>query len=511
VRPFWILLRHRVTSWLRHPGWGTGTVAGQIVLLVLLLFVLWPVGVGSYLFGTFIREVSPSADVLWVLNSSVLYLLPALTLVRFFLQSPASDELAPYLGLPMRRRGLLRGQAALTLLSVHTLFAVLVVGPVWAAEVVPALSGVDAGAWLVSALLLAGVLPALEMQLLNVLLGRHPQWFLGVLLAGTGIAGVDAVLGGAGLPGASRFVFGTPLAGLGAALLVTGGTYAVLLRVLEARTDVEARGERDRRASAREGAASGWGAGVYRWVESTLPAGRMVALELRQVVRTRRLRGLALMGVGIVLLFFVLSVAELVFQEAAAASPNSVMNIAFWGIGGAVIGVSVQVFAFSADHVEGLLARPHRLGDIVASKMALLWMGLGPGTLLLLGLLPWLPLRVGAFPGGCALYWWGVIVPGMVYTGPWFRTPVDLSASVFSFNGTLNNAAGLALLPVILVVIGAPLLAAFAGAWWPLAALVGGAGLVGLGAVAWTRRPFVRQLDRHRHDMMAGFRENDPI
>lgn len=27
------LFRHRVTSWLRDPSWGTGTVAGQVVLL----------------------------------------------------------------------------------------------------------------------------------------------------------------------------------------------------------------------------------------------------------------------------------------------------------------------------------------------------------------------------------------------------------------------------------------------------------------------------------------------
>jgi hypothetical protein len=80
-----ILLRHRVTSWLRHPGWSPGAVIGQIVLLGLLLLLLFPVGLGSYMVGAGIREVNPDASVLRALNGGMLYLVPALTLARFFL------------------------------------------------------------------------------------------------------------------------------------------------------------------------------------------------------------------------------------------------------------------------------------------------------------------------------------------------------------------------------------------------------------------------------------------
>ena len=500
-----ILLRHRVTRWLRHPEWGTGTVVGQIVLLGLLLVFLWPVGMGSYMFGAGIRELYPDLDVLWVLNSGMLYLVPALTLARFFLQSPPSDQLAPYLDLPVRRRAVLRGQAAFTLLSVHTVFAIVIVGPVWVAEVGPVLSMVEAGVWLVVALLLVGVVPAFGMQLLNVLLGRHPKWFLSVLLVAAGGFGVNAILEASLLQSASRLVFGTPFVGLALSMLAAVGTYAALLRVMEAQIEV------DRRASSRTAGASSWGMGIYRWIETTLPTGRLVALELRQVVRTRRMRGLALMGIAIVLGFFGLFVAELVLEETAEPSSSGVLNIAFWGLGGTLLGVSVQAFAVSADHMEGMLARPHRLASIVMAKMGLLWAGLVPGTLLLLALLPWLPLRVGALFGGCAVYWWGVIVPWMVYLGPQMRTPVDLSASAFSFNGSLGNLTGLALVPIILVVIVGSVVAATASAWWIVAVLTGGAGLLGLGGLIWTLRPFVRQLDRHRHEMIEGFRENESI
>jgi len=367
MRALRVLLRHRVTSWLRHPEWGTGTVAGQVVLLGLLLVLLFPVGLGSYAIGAGIRKVNPDASVLRLLNGGMLLLVPALTLARFFLQWPPSGRLGAYLALPMCRRGVLRGQILFALLSVHTVFAVVVVGPVWGAEVWPALSGPEAAAWLASALLLAGVLPALGMQLLNVLLGRESAWFLGALLVATGVVGLDAVVEGALFWSASQVVFGAPVLGLIFSLLATGGSYAVLLRVLEARVEVDRRrAPRPDRSSPRKR-----GTRIYRWIESTLPAGRLVALELRRVVRTRRLRGLSLMGITIALTFFALTVAEVFVGTSAEIGANGVLNVAFWGLGGALIGVSVQAYAISAGHIEGTFARPHRIEAVVASKIVL--------------------------------------------------------------------------------------------------------------------------------------------
>jgi hypothetical protein len=236
-----------------------------------------------------------------------------------------------------------------------------------------------------------------------------------------------------------------------------------------------------------------------------------VALELRQLVRTRRLRGLALMGITIALTFFALSVAEVYVGTSAEIGANAVMNVAFWGLGGALIGVSVQAYAVSAGHIEGTFARPHQLKAVVASKIALLWTGLVPGTVFLLGLLPWLSLRVGTFLGACALYWWGVIVPAMVYLGAQMRAPVDLSASAFSFDGTVGNLAGVALAPVILVVIVGSAVAALTDAWWTVAAVIGGMGLLGLGVVFWSLRPLAQHLDHHRREMVEGFREHELI
>ena len=499
-----ILLRHRVTCWLRHPGWGTGTVVGQIVLLGLLLVLLFPVGLGSYAIGAGIREVNPDASVLRLLNGGMLYLVPALTLARFFLQSPPSGRLGPYLALPIRRWGVLRGQIVLGLLSVHTVFAVVVVGPVWAAEVWPALSGPEAAAWLASALLLTGVLPALGMQLLNVLLGREPAWFLGALLVATGVFALDVVLDVSLLWSASRVLFGAPLAGLGLSLIATAGTYAVLLRVLEARVEVDRRtAPRPARSSPRKR-----GARIYRWIESTLPAGRLVALELRRLVRTRWLRGASVATLVMMLFFYGWAGIELV--ASGDVESTVLMNVALWGIGGPTLAIGFTIYEISAGHIDGLLGRPHSLSHVAFSKLALLWIGLMPATLLLFPLLPWIPFRYGVLLVGCALYWWGVMVPSTVYFGPLFRTPVDLSTSHFSMNPSGSMRGLVLLLPFCGLIVG-PIAAATTGAWATVGGSLGAAGLVGLGGVAWTRDPFVQQLDRHRHAMVEGFRENEPI
>ena len=497
MRALRILLRHRVTRWLRDPTWGTGTVAGQVVLLGLLLFLLAPLGLGSSMVGTVIREVNPEVEVLWVINGGMLYLVPALMLARFFVQSPPSGRLAPYLALPMRRRSVLQGQIVLVLLSVHTVFAVVVVGPVWGAEVWPALSGGEAAAWLASALLLAGVLPALGMQLLNVLLGREPAWFLGVLLIGIVFFGLDAVLEASLLRSVSRVVFGAPLVGLFLSLLVTAGTYAVLLRVMEARFEV------DRQAAPRAGGPSRRRTGFYQWIERTLPAGRLVALTLRQVARTRRLRGLGLSGLAFMVVWYGAALGE-VFRELAP----SLFFVGLFGLG-PTLGLGFIVFGISAGHADGLFARPHAPRRIVTATLVLLWLGILPGTLLLPAFLPWLSPAQSSLLLGFALWWSGIVVPALVYVAPRLRKPVDTSASAFTIS--VRTLHGIAVYPLWFAPMIAAAVADAAGVWWTAGAVLGGAGLIGLLALPWTTGVLARQLASHRHAMLAGFRENEPV
>ncbi len=181
MRAIRFLLRHRVTRWLRDSRWGTGTVAGQVVLVGLLLLLLAPLGLGSYMLSDVLRELYPEANALRLINGGMLYLVPALMASRFLLRSPPSERVAPYVSLPISPSGLLHGQAALSVLSLHTLLAGVLVGPVWAAEVLTTWSPLGAAAWLGTALLLTVVLPSHGAILLHLLLGRRPWGFVGAL------------------------------------------------------------------------------------------------------------------------------------------------------------------------------------------------------------------------------------------------------------------------------------------------------------------------------------------
>jgi hypothetical protein len=416
------------------------------------------------------------------------------------LQSPPSERVAPYAALPLSRLGLLNGQVVLSLLSVHTVFAVVLVGPVWAAEIATAWAPGAAGAWLGTALLLTVVLPSHGATLLHLLLGQRPRWFMAGLGLVASLFAADAVLGPDLFRAASQGLFGQPVLGLVCAGGLVAGAHAGLLRAMRRRLEV------DRRTGARRGAPSAWGKAVYRWIARTLPAGPLVALELRQIARTRRLRGLFLMGVLIVVYFYGFSILS--SDTAGLIDPDALLMICFFGIAGPTYGIGQWSFGTWAGHVEGLFVRPHSLSTIMLGRMIVLWMGLVPGSLVTMGVLPWLPGGQAAFLAGIGLFWWGVVVPSFVYFGPHFRTPVDPSASMFTMN---TNTHGLRLLPVLLPLIVAPIFALFTGAWWIMAGIVGGLGLAGLLTVAWTRAPFARMLDRHRREMVEGFQENEPI
>ena len=146
----------------------------------------------------------------------------------------------------------------------------------------------------------------------------------------------------------------------------------------------------------------------------------------------------------------------------------------------------------------------------MTAKLALLWTGLLPGSLLLPALAPWIRPDYAVFLLGCTLYWWGVGTPAILYVGPRFRTPVDTSASSASMAMT-ESSRGLILLPIPFGLGVGTIVAYATGGWLLVAAVLGGAGLAGLGVVAWTLRPFARQLNQHRHEMLKAFRENEPI
>ncbi|MCS4195397.1 DUF5687 family protein [Salinibacter ruber] len=447
MRALRILLRHRVTRWLRDPTWGTGTVAGQVVLLGFLLVLLAPLGLGSYVLGEVLRELYPEASALSLINGGMLYLVPVFMASRFLTQPPPSEHVAPYVSLPISGTGLLNGQAALSLLSLHTVFAVVLVGPVWAREIATAWTPVGAGAWLVAALLLTIVLASHGANLLHLLLGRRPWGTAGALAGIALFFAADATLGPDLFRGFSRVLFGRPTLGLVAAVIAVGGVHAALLRAMRARLEVDGR----------TGSPSRRQVGFYRWVERTLPAGRLVALTLRQVARTRRLRGVGLHGLALVIVWYGAALGG-VFGDVA----RSLFLIGLFGLG-PTFGLGFIVFGIAAGHADGLFARPHAPRRIVKATLVLLWLGILPGTLLLPAFLPWLSPAQSSLLLGFALWWSGILVPALVYVAPRLRKPVDTSASTFTIS--VRTLHGIAVYPLWLAPAIAVPVADAAGVW----------------------------------------------
>ncbi len=502
MRVLRLLLRHRVTRWWRDPTWGLGTVAGQAAVLGLFVIVMGPLGVGSYVVGDVLRALFPTAEPLRLINGGMLALLPLLAGSRFLFETPPSGRMARYVALPLSPRGLLHGQALLSLPSVYTVMALVLVLPVWTAEVWGTLAPTGALAWLATALLLTAACAGYGARLLHLLLGRRPRIVFGGLGLLAGFVGADAVLGPDLFRGLSRALFGHPVAGAAGALVLTAAMHGALVWAMRVQLTV------DRSRRRRSGGAAPRGGGLYRWMERTLPVGQLMALTLRQVTRTRRLRGM--------MLYASLGVVALHGWGAILATGVADGSVEFYlilacttGIGGAALGLAPIVFGVSSGHADALFARPHRPTALVWTKLVMLWVSTVPGSVLVLGVGLGLPASQAAFLVASVLWWWGVIVPVCVWIGVYAQKPVDLSASHFSL-----RTNSLYELPVILLGLSPMWIYAgieATGYWWSTSAGMGALGLIGLFALVWTDRPLAQRLRARRHEMMAGFRENEPV
>lgn len=502
MRALRILLRHRVMRWWRDPTWGVGTVSGQAAVLGLFLIVMLPLGVGSYVLSDVLREVFPNAEPLRLINGGMLFLLPVLAASRFVFEAPPSGRMTQYCTLPLSSRGLLHGQTLLALPSVYTVVALVLVGPFWIAEVWGTLPPAEALAWLATALLLTGACAGYAAHLTHMLLGRRPRIVFGGLALLAGLVAVDAALGPDLFRALSRALFEHPLLGTGFAAVLTLGGHVGVVRTMRARLTV------DRTVRRRSRSTASWGDALYPWAERALPAGQLVALTLRQGARTRRLRGMTL--------YASLGVVAIHGWGAILATGIADGSIEFYlilacttGIGGTALGLAPIVFGVSSGHADALFARPHRPAILVWTKLVMLWISTVPGSVLVLGVCLGLPAPQAAFLIASVLWWWGMIVPICVWIGVYTRKPVDLSASHFSL-----RTNSLYELPVILLGLSPMWIYAgieATGYWWSTSAVMGALGLAGLFTLVCTDRPFAPRLRAHRHEMTAGFRENEPI
>ena len=144
-------LRHRVLYWIRHPSHGGGNLSGQVVLILMLLFVMTLFVYGPLAaVGWFLPEVVADMDTrktaLEVANAWFLWGFVALIPIRFLLHSPTRSATPAYLTLPLSQRPLVHTRLALDLLSLHTLVPLSIGVPIIVRVIAPSLSLLDTAA-----------------------------------------------------------------------------------------------------------------------------------------------------------------------------------------------------------------------------------------------------------------------------------------------------------------------------------------------------------------------------
>ncbi len=487
--------------WRRAPSNPLSSVLLKIGLLASLLFGFPLLGIASYLAPELIRMQYPNADALALIHGSMLHLVLGLTVVRFLFRFVRAEQLEPYLTLPVSRNGLLRAQVLLSLVSPYTLLALVLVVPFWTAEMGVASTTLGALAWLASALLLTVVVPALGMQGLNLLMRYRPKIGGVGLLLGVGALWLDTAAGSNLVATVSQLIFGIPVAGLGCTAVLVSGILFMHLRAMRVRLHT------DRLPPRQNEARSGWSQVVYQWLKKRGPAGRLVALDLRQTVRTRGVRGLLLV------VCLVVSVSGVLIAIDTGALATGVF--AFTNVGVLAFGIGIGAFRVFSGYADGLLARPHSLRAVVKNRLAVLGLWLLPGTIGMLCMLPWISPGLASFLLALALpFSYGIVVPALVYLGAKTRIPFNTNAPYLAswgdpsghkaelsfkvlFPGMLASAIGVGIARVL-------------ESWWIVSGAFAGLGLLGLLSLPWVVHATTSQFVRHRHTMLEGFRTNEP-
>jgi hypothetical protein len=490
------LLRHQWMQQWRSVTWGRNLIANILLGLAGVYVGVTFLGLG-WIYPQVVAEVAPSLDPLHLLNRHLLLAVLAVLVLRFFLQQPAGGDVQSYLALPIPTGRLAGHLQVVSGLSAFTLVPAVTLAAFGVSTVAPATDLGGTGCWGLG-VLLAVVLTQGVNTLLRVAWDRHAGLVVGaaaVLVVGVATGNV---LGVGGLRAASAGLFGglsagrlLPLAGLGVA---TALTMIAAHRALRARLYDVVEGTAD--ASVRRRVLSGGHSGMSAVTSLALLGGKLLLRNKRP--RQMFMNGLFLVGL-------------LTMQMLVMLGPEGPWLFdAVFGLLAGYFGYVYGGFCFKwhGTYFDALLSRAVRAHTLVQSEFFLLVGLFGSWAVLVLpgaaALRPDLVAPIGAF----FLYNVGVVAPALLGVGVWGRRAVQLhQGAFFNYQGnTSSHFIGSAV--VLLPVVGLPFGVGFAIGPTPMLWCVTVLGLVGLATASLWTRWIGGLLQRHRHAMAAGFRND---
>lgn len=495
------LLKHRLQALLRGAA-ATRRVVARVLVGLAVLYGVSTLGLLGVVAGDAIREVQPYADPArwmgqWLLPLGGLY-----AAVRAFVARPATLRARPYLTLPIRKRTLVGYVLGVALNSAWNWGPLAFWVPFWVVSVAGAhpMSGSLAyGAGLVAGL---GVITHM-VPWARQIAGERPLRTLVGLLGVAAAAGVGVWTGALPVLEASAWLFGGLLdARLGPGLVVAIGyigSLALHRRQLRRLLDLDAGGA--------PRAGSGLiDLGVVDWIEQQGTTGRLVALELRFIVRNTQPRRLALW-----MLVFPIMVGGLAWlfgtSETGLKVDTLYFNYLALGIfptGFFTIQHGQLMFSWQGRQLEGLLARNLPIADLLRAKLLLLaGSALALLALPLPALLVW-PSSFGAMQAAFVCYNIGVGAPLMVLAAHFNTHPVAANES-----GMMQTASfsGFRMLGVLVFIVGAAVPFLWSSTLVAYLASVAALGLVSLAGWPLWLRLLRHTWHRRRHPMLEAFRE----
>lgn len=488
-------LRHRVLYWVRHPSHGSGTPVGQVVLVVLLIFVMTLFVYGPLAaLGWFLPDIAadmpgdPSAKDL--ANKWFLWGFVALIPVRFLLHSPTASTTPAYLTLPIQQGSLVHARLGLELVSLHTLVPLSIGVPVILQGIAPASSLVDTTAWTIC-LLAATAAYSYAGVALNEALGRRSRLFWSVLGATVLLSVIDSLAPIDVFLPLSAALMSRPLVAASALLCIFGLLYGFLYRLRRTTYQVT--------DDTYQGVTPEWLSNAMARIAAMGPPGQATALELRLMMRHRRTRGIFMM---------LLAVGPLTCYVFAATQDLAalIVTLQYMAMG---IPFAYGVMLFSGDHghLEGLLARSSRATLLVKGKVRALQV-MNTALFVLMGpALAFLSIQDALFLGVWLPYSLLVVAPLSVYFAASTSTPIDLSTSAFAQHTSTTHMLPmvLPLMPAMISVVLYMNVGPWTGFSLPVFfSLIGAASLPSL------RRATARKLERRKYKLLHSFRSAEP-
>lgn len=488
-------LRHRVLYWIRHPAHGSGTRAGQVVLIGLLIFVMTlfvygPLATLGWFLPDIAADMPGDASAKDLANEWFLWGFVALIPVRFLLHSPTASTTPAYLTLPIQHGSLVHARLGLELVSLHTLVPLSIGIPVILRAIAPASSLVGTAAWTIC-LLAATAAYSYAGVALNEALRRRSRLFWSVLGATVLLFLVDWFAPMDVFLPLSAALMSRPLVAAPSLLAVLAFLYGFLFRLRHTTYKVT--------DDTNSNVTPAWVSSAVEWIAATGPGGQATALELRLMMRHRRTRGIFLM---------LLAIGPLMCYVFAATQDLTalILTLQYVAMG---IPFSYGAMLFSGDHghLEGLLARSSNTALLVHGKVRAVQL-MNTALFVLMGpALAFLSIQDALFLSAWLPYSLLVLAPLSVHFAASTSTPIDLSTSAFA-----QHASSMHMLPMILPLMGAMVSVVIYMSVGPWSGFVIPVlfSVIGAASLSSLRNATARKLERRKYRLLHSFRSMEP-